>query len=77
MRLGIGQYDSIDLEDVESLRINALDVRVILFNEPDFEGRTVILNSDTPNLQDLQKRSFMPFGFMRHHRGSMIVEPLR
>ena len=76
MRLGIGRYDSIDLEDVESLQINA-DVRVILFNEPDFEGRTVILTADAPNLRDMQKRGFMPFGFMRHHRGSMIVEPLR
>ena len=76
MRLGIGRYNSIELDDVESLRING-DVRVILFNEPDFEGRTIILTGDAPNLRHMQKRSFWPFGLLRHRTGSIIIEPLR
>jgi hypothetical protein len=76
MRLGIGRYNSIELDDVESLRING-HVRVILFNEPEFQGKTIILTGDAPNLRPMQKRSFFPFGLLRHHTGSLIIEPLR
>ena len=77
MTMGVGSYDSINLDDVESLRIYG-DVRVILFNRPDFEGRSVTLSADAPNLRDMQKsNTFWTFGLLKHHTGSMIIEPLR
>jgi hypothetical protein len=77
MTMRVGSYDSINLDDVESLRIYG-DVRVILFNRPDFEGRSVTLTADAPNLRDMQtSNTFWTFGLLKHHTGSMIIEPLR
>ena len=74
MALGVGSYDSVDLDDVESMRIYG-DVKVTLFNEPNFEGRSITIMADAPNLRDMQRStSFFTFGLMRHHTGSMIVE---
>lgn len=76
MVLGIGGFAAINLDDVESLRIHG-NVRVIVFNRPNFEGRSVTLTADTPNLRDLQEnKAFRTFGLV-HHTGSMIIEPLR
>lgn len=76
MSLGIGNYASIDLGDVQSLRING-DVRVILFNEPNFDGRSITLTDDAPSLRFMQSGPFWTFGLTRHHTGSMIIEPIR
>lgn len=76
MSLRIGNYNSIDLDDVQSMRING-DVRVILFNERNFEGKSVTLTADTPSLRFMQSGPFWTFGITRHHTGSMIIESLR
>lgn len=74
--LSVGNYNSIDLDDVESIRVNG-NVRVILFNRPNFEGRSVTLMGDAPSLTYLQSGPFWSFGLLRHHTGSMIIEPVR
>ena len=75
MSLGMGRLNTIDLADVQSLRING-NVRVIVFNEPDFHGRSVILTQDTPTLRGMQNGPDWSFGLLKHQTGSIIVEPL-
>jgi hypothetical protein len=65
---GVGQYPSLEGrldDDIQSVRLNG-NVRVILFEDGNFKGKSIIIERDTWDLGNFNKKA-----------GSMIIEPRR
>jgi len=67
-QFGIGQYPSIEGrldDDIQSVRVNG-SLRVVLFEDDKFKGKSIVIERDTFDL-----------GNFRTKAGSMIIEPIR
>jgi hypothetical protein len=67
-QFGIGQYPSIEGrldDDIQSVRVNG-SLRVVLFEDDKFRGKSIVIERDTWDLGKFRKKA-----------GSMIIEPIR
>ncbi len=67
-QFGIGQYPSIEGrldDDIQSVRVNG-SLRVVLFEDDKFRGKSIVIERDTWDLGNFRKKA-----------GSMIIEPIR
>jgi hypothetical protein len=65
---GIGQYSSLEGrldDDIESIRVNE-GLRVVLFEDDKFKGKSIIIERDAWDLGNFNRKA-----------GSMIIEPIR
>jgi len=65
---GIGQYSSLEGrldDDIESIRVNE-GLRVVLFEDNKFKGKSIIIERDAWDLGNFKRKA-----------GSMIIEPIR
>ncbi len=65
---GIGQYASMEGrldDDIQSVRVNG-SVRVVLFEDDKFRGKSIVIDRDTWDLGNFKRKA-----------GSMIIEPIR
>jgi hypothetical protein len=65
---GIGQYPSLEGrldDDIQSVRVNG-SLRVVLFEDDKFRGRSIVIERNTSDLGNFRRRA-----------GSMIIEPIR
>ena len=67
-QFGVGQYPSMEGrldDDIQSVRVNG-SLRVVLFEDDKFRGKSIVIERDTWDLGNFRKKA-----------GSMIIEPVR